>query len=62
MPENEVQQTIFTRSLEDCLGICLNLSNCNSVSFNRTDGGLLFIINSIRIFLNFFTFIRLSHC
>lgn len=34
-------RTIHTRSLEDCLSICLNENSfaCRSVSFNRTDGG-----------------------
>ncbi|KAI1703329.1 PAN domain-containing protein [Ditylenchus destructor] len=41
MAESEIGKTVYTRTLEDCLAVCLNEEKlmCRSVSFNRTDGG-----------------------
>uniref|UniRef100_A0A915PTS6 ZP domain-containing protein n=1 Tax=Setaria digitata TaxID=48799 RepID=A0A915PTS6_9BILA len=40
MDPREVREVIWTKTLEDCLGACLDAINytCRSVSYNRTDG------------------------
>lgn len=41
MAPREVTRIVHSKTLEDCLGECLNAKDilCRSASFNRTDGG-----------------------